>query len=311
MDEGLVDITLTTDIKKLQIKGNIDAYQDADISCRFPDSTTINEKIRMCARGKSRREACYIPPIMLDFHTPTSPKLYSLSKLKLVIGCGTSSMDEQLLLKEFLIYKIYNLLEEKSFRARLVRVNYRDSRNKMKPYSQYAYLLEDIDDLAQRNGCIASKKISYQIDEMDRAKMNLVDIFEYMIGNTDWSVSANHNIKPIFPRNDNMAKGFPIPYDFDNAGLVNAYYVAPNEILGIENVTQRVYRGFPRKMDEIERTLDIFKAQKEKITALIKGFELLKASTKTEILDYLEGFYKIIDDKTQAQNIFIKGARVN
>ncbi len=308
-EDAVVEMTLTTDIKKLQDKKSVEAYQPADVSVRLPDGTTINEKIRMYARGKSRRENCLIPPIMLNFRNATSPKLYSLSRLKLVVGCGSSEIDEQLVLKEFLIYKIYNLLDEKSFRARLVKATYTDSKGKMKPITQYSYLIEDVDDMAARNQHEVPKKMSFQIEETDPAAMNKVDIFEYMIANIDWSVPANHNIRVIFPKNDNAAKGIPVPYDFDNAGLVNAYYATPNELIGATSVTERIYRGFPRKIELIQNTLAVFEKQKDNILSLIKNFELLKPKTRSEMTGYIESFYKIISDKNQVQNVFILNAR--
>ena len=308
-DEQAVEMTLTTDIKKLQDKSKIETYQPAEVTLQLPDNTNITEQIRLFARGKTRRENCLIPPIMLNFHNATSPKLYSLSRLKLVVGCGSSATDEQLVLKEYLIYKIYSLLEEKSFRVRLVHVTYKDSKNKMKPITQYAYLIEDVDDMATRTQCEAGKKLSFQIEEMDPEKMNKVDIFEFMIANIDWSVPANHNIKVMFPKNDNTAKGIPVPYDFDNAGLVNAYYATPNETIGATSVTERIYRGFPRSMELLQRTLAIFEKQRENIFSLITNFELLKPKTRTEMTDYLDGFYKIISDKNQVQNTFILNAR--
>jgi len=310
-DESLVEMTLTTDIKKLQDKKSIESYQPAEITVVMPDKTSITEKIRLYARGKSRRENCLIPPIMLNFHNATSPKLYSLSRLKLVVGCGSSAIDEQLVLKEFLIYKIYNQLEEKSFLVRLLRVTYNDSKGKMKPITQYAYLVEDVDDMAKRNSCVTSKKQSFQIEEMIRAKMNLVDVFEYMIGNIDWSVPGNHNIKVIFPKDDINSKGYPVPYDFDNAGLVNAYYATPNELVGATTITERIYRGFPRTMEELQKTISIFENKKESIYTLIKNFELLKPKTRSEMTGYLDDFYKIIGDKNQVQNVFILNARKN
>lgn len=308
-DEGLIEITLTTDIGKLQIKENAETYQPADISVHFPDNTIISEQIQLYARGKSRRVNCELPPIMLDFHNPTSPKLYPLSRLKLVVGCANSNVDEQLLLKEFIIYKIYNLFEEKSFRARLVRVNYKDTKGKMKPYSQYAFLLEDVDDMAKRNGCKASKKVAFDVDENDPALMNKVDIFEYMIGNTDWSVPGNHNIKMIYPRNDEKAKVLPVPYDFDNSGLVNAYYAIPSDVIGTTAVTQRVYRGYSRPISEVQRTLDIFKTKRESINSLVNGFELLKPKTKKDIIDYLDDFYKTINNENKVKSFFVDNAR--
>lgn len=113
-------MTLTTDIPQMQKEKGEDMFQAATVKLRFPDSTVIEEPITVAPRGHFRREYCNIPPIMVDFKNPTSPLLSPLGKLKLVIGCGTNGNDEQLLLKEYLIYKIYNLLEDKSFRVRLV-----------------------------------------------------------------------------------------------------------------------------------------------------------------------------------------------
>jgi hypothetical protein len=308
-DDRLIDLTLSTDIRKLKSEKKDDVFQDATAVLRFPDSTVIQEQITVAPRGHFRRDFCNIPPMMIDFSNPASPKLSSLGKLKLVIGCGNGNDDEVLLLKEFLAYKIYNLLEEKSFRARLLRVNYRDTRNKLKPFSQYAFLLEDDKDLATRTGCVKKEKKQVMTESCSRNLMTKVAVFEYMISNGDWSVPANHNIKLIYDKNNETAPPYPIPYDFDHSGFVNAGYALPNELLGTEKVTERVYRGFPRTMEELQACFDVFKKQKEKIYALIRNFTPLKDRVKKELIDYLDEFYRTINDKNQVQSIFIDNAR--
>lgn len=307
-DEGLIEITLTTDIRQLQSSKGDEIYQEASVNCRFPDSSVIDEKIKVAARGHFRRELCTIPPLLLNFHNTTSPKLFSLGKLKLVIGCGNSTDDEQLVLKEYLVYKMYNLLEEKSFRARLVRVNYRDTRNKIKPFSQYAFFMEDDNDMARRNGCEKRDKATFLTESTDRAIMTKVAVFEYMISNGDWSVPGNHNIKLIFTKNE-QSLPISVPYDFDHSGFVNAGYAVPNELLGSETVTERVYRGFPRKMEELQATFEIFRNKKESIISLINNFALLSSRSKKLLVNYLNEFYDTINDKRQVQNIFIDNAR--
>jgi hypothetical protein len=193
--------------------------------------------------------------------------------------------------------------------VRLAKMTYKDSKDKMKTYTQFAFLLEDVDDMAKRNDCKASKKISFQIDEMNPAIMCKVDIFEYMIGNTDWSVPGNHNIKMIYPKDDETAKVIPVPYDFDNSGFVSAYYAVPNELLGTTSVKQRVYRGFSRPMEEIQKTLDVFRSKKESIYSLINNFEQLNEKNKNELINYLDEFYKIIDNEKSVKLFFIDNAR--
>ena len=308
-DESLIDMTLTTDIRKLQTEKKLNVYQPANAIVRMPDSTVITEDIRLYARGHFRRETCTIPPLMLNFHNPTSPILNPLGRLKLVIGCGTSSDDEQLILKEYLIYKIYNLLDPKSFRARLIRVNYRDSKNKMKAFSQYAFFIEDDDDMASRNNCVQKEGLNVHTESTERNTMTKVAVFEYFISNGDWSVPGNHNTKLIYPKNNQDAKPFVVPYDFDHSGFVNASYATPNELLGTETVKERAYRGFPRTMEELQATFDIFKSQKENINSLIMNFTLLKEKSRKELVSYLDEFYKTINNKNQVQSIFITNAR--
>ncbi len=310
-DNRIIDMTLTTDIRSLQNQKGEDQFQEAAVVCRFPDSSVINENIQVAARGNFRRGYCRIPPISMNFRNKTSPRLSSLGKLKLVLGCGVKSEDEELLLKEYLVYKIYNLLEEKSFRVRLLRVNYVDTRNKTKPFTQYAFLLEDDADMARRNGCKKKDHGQYLTEATNRSQMTMVAIFEYMIGNTDWSVPNGHNVKLIFDRKNEALSPYVVPYDFDYCGLVNAGYAVPNEIIGTETVLERVYRGFPRNMEEIQIVLAEFRTKKEKIFSLVSGFTLLSERTRKEMTRYLEEFFKMIENRNDVKNIFIDNARTS
>lgn len=308
-DEAVIEMSLSTDIVKMQREKGEDMYQPATVKLVFPDQTTIEEPILVAPRGHFRREYCNIPPIMVDFKTPTSPRLSTLGKLKLVIGCGTSGNDESLLFKEYLVYKMYNLLEDKSFRVRLVKITYNDTRGKVRPFTQHAFFIEDDKEMAMRNNCIKKGKVQYLTENTDRDLMTKVAIFEYMISNGDWSVPNNHNIRLIYDKENQYALPYVVPYDFDHSGFVNAGYAVPNELLGTEKVTERVYRGFPRKMTELQATLDIFRAKKEAIYALINNFSFLSARTKKELTSYLTDFYNEINDKRQVQQIFIDNAR--
>lgn len=307
-DEKPLDITLTTDIKALQSSKGDEVYQSATISCRFPDSTVIDETIRIAARGHFRRENCVIPPMLLNFRNESSPRLSPLHKLKLVIGCANSSSDEQLILKEYLAYKVYNLLEEKSFRVRLAKVNYQDSRNRVRSFSQYAFFIEDDDNLAERLGCETRAKAQIPTESTNRQMMTMVALFEYMISNGDWSVPVLHNIKLIYKKNEQTVP-YAVPYDFDHSGFVNAGYALPSEILGTETVKERVYRGFPRTMEELQATLDIYRAKRSAINSLINDFPYMKASVKKELISYLDEFYQTINSKSDVKSIFIDNAR--
>lgn len=154
-------------------------------------------------------------------------------------------------------------------------------------------------------------KKTIKTEATNRQHINLVSLFQYMIGNTDWSVPMAHNIKLIVPKNDTLARPYPIPYDFDFSGLVNARYAVPNEELEIKSVTQRLYRGFGRNMNELQVNLDMFKEKKEQIMFYLQNFQLLDEHDKKWVTKYLEEFYKIIDNKKLCKSIFIDNARMN
>lgn len=310
-DDKIIEVTLTTDIKKLLIQKKLSAWQPASITMQLSDTSAISENINVRPRGIYRKEYCDIASLMLDFKNPAAPRLSPLKKLKLVGGCSRGKINEELLLKEYLMYKIYNFISVMSFRVRLLHINYVDSKQKVRPYSQYAFLIEDIKDLAVRNNCIEKKNKIFGLDAADRQQFNLVCLFQYMTGNTDWSVRQYHNIKLMVPKNDTLARPYVVPYDFDYAGFVNAPYAIPKEDLGITSVTQRLYRGFARTMNELQVNLNIFKEKKDTIMFYLTNFPLLTVKDKRDMTRYLEEFYEIIDDKNSVKSVFITNARTN
>jgi hypothetical protein len=309
--DRVIEVSLTTDIKKLRTQKKVPAWQPCNITMRFSDTSVISEEIRVQPRGIYRKFNCDIAALMLNFKNPSSPNLSPLKKLKLVGGCRIGSGNEDLLLKEYLVYKIYNSLSVMSFRVRLLHINYKDSKQKYKPYSQYAFLIEDMKDLSERNNCVEVKKKIFARDGTDREQMTLVNLFQYMVGNTDWSIPNYHNIKLMVPKNDTFANPYVVPYDFDYAGLVDAPYAVPNEHLSITTVRERYYKGFPSTMDELQESLIIFKEKKDVMMFNINNFLLLNTKVKNEMIKYLEEFYQIINDKRAVRTNFISNARTN
>jgi hypothetical protein len=304
LDETVIEVTLTTDIKKLRSEKKVPVWQPANIVMRFSDTAVIKEEIRVQPRGEFRKINCDIASLMLDFKNPASPKLSPLKKLKLVGGCHSGHADEELLLREFLVYKVYNFLTNMSFRTRLLHITYNDTRGKQKSYKQYAFLIEDIKELCTRNNCVEANRILFRPSATDRQHSTLMWMFQYMIGNTDWSLPNFHNIKIIVPKTDTLAKPYIIPYDFDYTGIVNANYAVPHEIFGTTSIKERVYRGSSRSMDEVQQVIDLFKERKERIMYYINNFPLLGTKAKKDIAGYIEDFYQTIESKRSLGTIF-------
>lgn len=308
-DTSVFNATIIANNNKLFRYNEHGVILPARFVATLADSTHVNDPVQLEIRGHFRHSYCRMPPLKIIFKYKTSSVFASLKSLKLVSECKLLKTYDQYLLKEFLIYKIYNLLTPMSFNARLLNVSFQDSANSKKTITEHAFLIEDIKEVAKRNHCKEWKNDLVATEQTNRKQMTLVSLFEYMIGNTDFAVSVNHNMKLIVDENDPVSKPFAVAYDFDYSGLVNTEYAVPDEKLGTENVRQRVYRGFPRTMNELNEALDIFKHQKEKIYSLIKHFDLLTKNSKEEMIDYLDEFYKLINSPKDVKYNFIDNAR--
>ncbi len=309
LDDRLIDATLTTDIKQLRNDKKKLAYVPANIVMKFSDTSIISEDIRVKPRGVYRKVNCDLASLILNFENSTSPELSSLKKLKLVSNCQKGLNFDELLLKEYLVYKIQNFLSNKSFRVRLLHLTFKDSRQRVKPFTQYAFLMEDMSSMAARNNCIELKKTDLVTVGCERAQMTFVNLFQYMIGNTDWSIPRCHNIKLMVPKNDTLAQPFAIPYDFDYCGLVDASYAVPDERFEIPSVRDRLYRGFPRTFNELQAVVDVFNEKKESILYYINHFDLCSTRCRKAMIAYLEQFYETISSRKKIQSIFISNAR--
>jgi hypothetical protein len=308
-DDVPMNVTLITDYKMLMRSKREGQYQNAVFITKLPDSTAVTEQINVRTRGKFRLDNCNMPGLRLNFRTGSSPRLAFLKELKLVNTCNPKPDHEQLVIKEYLVYKMLNLLTDLSLKVRLMRVTYQDSKEQRKPLVHYAFLIEDIDAMAARNGCKELNNISVHPQVAHREQMTLVDVFEYMIGNLDWSVRGNHNMKVVQPKDQTTANPYPVPYDFDFCGLVNAEYSNPPPNLPVESVRQRLYRGYPRSMEELQKTFEIYNRQKDKIYALIRSCEFLQERHKKDMIGYLDEFYRTVNNKREIQTVFIDNAR--
>ncbi len=312
-DEAVIDMTLVADFRKLIREKLKKDYRrnfiPATITCIFPDSSKVTEAIQIRPRGQYRREVCNMPPLMVNFKTPNATILKKLGRLKLVWPCGIKTMNEQLVLKEYLVYKMYNLITEKSFRVRLVKMGYRDINKKMKLQPTYSFFIEDVDDMAKRSKCVEIDSVIIRTEATNRQQATLVALFEYMIGNTDWAIPIYRNVKLMRLKSDSSSLPFVVPYDFDYCGLVNAPYAIPPPMLPITYVTQRLYRGFPRTMNELQAALEIFRRQRQAINSLVMNFGPLSKQNKKEMIQYLDEFYAVTEKEKDIRNIFIANAR--
>lgn len=303
-DDEVLELTLRGDLKTVfKDRGDESQYHPARIRYKA-NRNEINIPIEIKTRGHFRKLSsnCKYPPIFLNFTKHTTPQnavFYGQKKMKLVTPCE----DDQYVINEYLVYKLYNLITPKSFKAKLVKVIYQDTVKNKSSDPYYGILLEEEKQMAMRNQCFSLKKMSLRPEIILKDDFLKMAVFEYMIGNTDWSVQYLQNIKLI--TTDSLSIPTAIPYDFDHAGIVRAPYAKPAPELQMSSTLMRRYRGYCiPEMDQFTEVFETFNKLKDDFYAIYDGNPLLNSKYQNQTLKYLDQFYETINDPKKAQKAF-------
>ena len=288
-----------------QLRKGREAEELEEFPATLAHTTTIDIKLR--ARGNFRRskDTCKFPPLRLNFAKKKSKGTVfeKQDKVKLVTQCKAGVQYAQLVVKEYLAYRVFNLLTDKSFKVRLVNAQYANSDSKNKVTRHQAFLIEDKKKLARRLNTVEHHAQNIKPSEVLPDYTALVNLYEFMIGNTDWSMFTSapgqeccHNLVPLRNEADLV---LPVPYDFDFSGSVNAPYAEPPLGLKLRQVTQRLYRGRCIHNPELDAVVRLFQKKKQAIYALYEDSAELNKRTKKKALAYYDKFYAILDNPKQ------------
>ncbi len=310
-NDKILNITIESDFKNLVKRKYKDEYQPAIIKYDLNDTITVTRNIKIKPRGNMRKGSCFFPPLKLNFlkDEMVVKQLKEFDKMKMVLNCKNGSVYEQYLLSEYYVYKILNILTEYSFRVRLINVTYVDAGEKYKTATRFAFIIENKEQMAERLNSIPidNKNVRDQLTDIP----TLVNgyLFQYLIGNTDWSIPGRHNIQLIKSKDPTISKPYVIPYDFDYAGIVNANYAVPDENLGTESVTERVYRGVCMPESEMKNAAKHLIDSKDRIYALYQSSDLLDKNNNRRTLQYLDEFFNIIESENSLKRYIIDNCR--
>lgn len=314
-DDSVIKAVLTAPISQAY------AQRDQDVRLYLPgqwsyieaDGSTRRFEVSIRTRGLFRREYCELPPLQLNFKKKQlKDSLFAgQNKLKVVAPCMNGAKSQQHVVLEYLAYRTFEILTEKSFGTRLVRISYVDSDEKLAPWTDLTFVIEDDKDMAKRLGLTRLKVVANDFDQMDHAGTALVDLFQFLIANNDYSVlqSADgreccHNTE-ILALEDNADVRIPVPYDFDMSGLVNTKYAAPPSHLPIRFVRTRYYRGLCQPDGVLDETIRHVQSKREEILELYRNTKELEPYTKKRTLKWIEDFFEVLDDpKKQRKQLY-------
>ena len=253
-------------------------------------------KVEVRPRGKFRRKRCEIPPLKLKFKKSSlaTYNLDTLNEIKLVLPCADDPASEELILREYIAYRIYESLTPYSVRARLITLEMKSNDGKGASNKMTAMLVEHEEEVAKRLNGTVKQEWGIKAEHMNTDQAALMLCFEYLIGNTDFDISAFRNNLQFVP--DGNTKIITIPFDFDFSGLVNAPYATPNSDTGLKNVRDRCLMKSDVPEESLQKALQNIKEHQMEILALCNNKNMRK-KTANEMTNYLDHFFQATADK--------------
>jgi hypothetical protein len=304
--------TLTADFKAINKERNPDSVK------RFPgvlstpgqDGAVHEVPVKLGTRGHFRLMVrnCDFVPLKVEFSRAEAAgtPFDGQTSLKLGTHCRSDQVYDNYTLREYLTYRLFNMVTPLSFRARLARATYVDAVTKKTMGARYAIFIEHENEVARRFGGRIVELPRITFADLDAPTLTRMMLFEYMIGNTDFSIWALHNVRLV---QDPKRRLYPVPYDFDLSGLVHAPYATPDPRIGIRSVLDRLYRGPCRSLDDFEAVAEAFRSKRADMLTLLESMRDLAPLARGEAKEYLESFFRSIEKPSSIKKQLVDGCK--
>ena len=312
--EKILPLKMHYSNKVLKKDTNDSTYIDSDLSVQLEDGSWKVLEIKLRARGNFRRRKCYFPPAKLKIKKSVAKGTVfeGNKKLKLVLPCLLQNSSNDEVVKEYMAYKLYEVIAPYHFKTRIVEIDLAEEKgNSIKDHHLKGILIEDDELIAKRhNGNVLDRSVHPLQQDAKTSVENA--FFQYMIANTDFSTAFQHNEKLLFIDKKTM----PIPYDFDMCGLVDASYAVVSQVQGesmdITDVKQRYYRGFKRSPEIYTQVREAYLSHKTQFLAVVDQLGPYFENPKEHAIakEFIEDFFPIIENEKTFKLEILDKARV-
>lgn len=286
--------------KEKEYEGSV-VYEDPELG-----TTTLDAKFSVRGNFRLRKDVCSHAQLWVNLKkSQVKNTLFDKQdKLKLVIQCKDASRYTEYLAREHQAYLMYAELTERSLDTRLVNATFADSEEGGER-TQLAFFIQHQKRLAKALDMDVVDTPTADRSRLDSTQSALVAMYMYFLSNTDYSMIAAppgegccHNVKVLESEDKSL---FPIPYDFDSTGFVNAPYAEPSAGLNQRNVRQRMYRGYCEHNEAIADAIALLQEKRERLYEIFNDETYISGRGLKRTADYIDDFYELVENPKKLQ----------
>ncbi|MEO7999300.1 MAG: hypothetical protein ABI852_17755 [Gemmatimonadaceae bacterium] len=305
-----LEVTFTTDLRtlvkdrdstKLKPHGALMTYKEAD-------GKVVSIPVTLQTRGHFRRQDknCSFPPLLMQFKKKDADNtlLQGNTKLKITVNCRPKDDTyEQYVLQEYALYRVYQRVSPLYFRTRLAKAVFKDSLAKTGDVESWAFFIEDEKEIAKEFKTASEKSKGALFDQLEPTQLAITTLFEYMVANTDYSISQQHNMALLRDTLGTVIR--TVAYDFDWSGAINTRYAFPDARLGIKLTTDRLFRGPCLTPAQWAPHIAHFVAARPAIDSIYNSIPSLDPKKVKASLEWFNESYKTVTDPRSLKHALI------
>lgn len=266
-----IELTLETDLTTFVGQKKTNNYLPGTLTTQ--DGKTYAVEVR--PRGRYRRKVSQVPPMKIRFaeNDLRAENLDTLNEIKIALPCFFTEQGNQLIVKEYLAYKMFEKVSPACFRTGLVKLTLKDTNpNGTGTKKVLAIFVEDEEEVARRIDSEPEEEYGIPLAKYDQEQAALVALYQYFIGNTDWDFAMHRNVQ-LFRKKDS-GKIFVLPYDFDFSGFVSAPYASPSSESGVKSVRDRYLMSDGVDGNSLKTAVNTLKEKEKELYQLCRSKHL-------------------------------------
>lgn len=295
--------------KELEYEGSLSYINESG------ESVVLDAKFTVRGNYRLRKDNCSYAQLWVNLKRgQVEDTIFeNQNRLKLVVQCKSQKRYAEYIEREQKAYTMFSTVSDFRFDTRMLNVTYVDGEED-ETRTHTGFFIEHQNRLAERFAMeeVELNRVSYL--DLNAHQSTVASLFMYLVGNTDYSLSQGpegdeccHNAKLLLSE---QGEYFPIPYDYDASGYVDASYAPiPNPAFGIRNNRDRVYRGYCVSDEIMTNAVQVYLNAQSEIESIVGESAYSSSRTLRGVQRFVDNFFENISDSARLQRYIVDDCR--